>query len=540
MKVHQAIAKALADHGVDTIFGLIGDGNLYMADSFVRDCGGSFVAAAHEAGAVLMALGYASVSGKVGVATVTHGPALTNTVTALAEGAKARMPMVLLCGDTRVEDRDGFQVIAQREVVAATGAGFEQLRAPDTVAQDVATAFRRAVLERRPIALNMPIEFQWLETDYKPLILQRADTSAIVPESDDLDNAIGIIAAAKRPVIVAGKGANRPEARAALLRLAARIEAPVATTLKAKGFFGGEAFNLGVCGTLSTSVAAEILLESDCLIAFGAGLNKFTLSSGALAKGRRIVQIDLDPAAIGRQFPVDAGVFGDVARTADLFVHWLDEAEIPGSGYRDAAMQARLNDYSAADDFDPAWEAGDVDLREVMLRINRALPADRIFVGDGGRYIGQAWRQIDIPGPSSFVHTVNFGAIGCGMAYAIGAGRAAPGRPIALFTGDGGFMLGGLGEFNTAVRDGTDLIVILCNDGAYGAEHIQFRNKGMDPSISTFDWPDLAAVATSLGGRGYSVRSLADLDTALAALPDRDRPVLIDIKLDPDTVPQLH
>jgi len=102
MKVHAAIAKALIDQNVKTMFGLMGDGNLYVVDSFVRDFGGTFVGAANEAGATLMALGYSSVSGQVGVATVTHGPALVNTLTGMTEGAKSALPMVLLCGDTAV------------------------------------------------------------------------------------------------------------------------------------------------------------------------------------------------------------------------------------------------------------------------------------------------------------------------------------------------------------------------------------------------------------------------------------------------------
>jgi len=540
MKVHQAIAKALRDNGVDTMFGLIGDANLYMVDSFVRDCGGSFVAAANEAGAVLMALGYATVSDKIGIATVTHGPALTNTVTALTEGVRARIPMVLLCGDTRVVDRDSFQKIAQREVVLSTGAGFEQLRTPETLSQDLATALRRAVIERRPIALNMPIDFQWEEVEYQPWIAEHRDQRSIVPESEDLDNAIGIIAAARRPVIVAGRGVRGPEARDALLRLAERLDAPVATTLKAKGLFDGVPFDLGVCGTLSTSAAIDTLIESDCFITFGAGLNKYTLSDGTFLKGKRIVQVDLNPAQIGHYCRVDAGVVGDAARTADLFVHWLDAAEIEGSKYRDAELQARLDGWSVRDDLDFTPRSDALDIREMLMRVNEAVPADRIVVTDGGQFVGQAWRLIDATGPQSFISTVNFGSIGLGMGYAVGAARGSGGRPVLLVTGDGGFMLGGLTEFNTAVRDKSDLIVVVCNDGAYGAEHVQFRRKEMAPGLSTFNWPDLAAVATALGGRGYSVRTLADLEEALAAIPGRDGPMLIDVKLDPDLVPPIH
>ena len=137
VKVYGAIARALKDLGIDTLFGLIGDANLYMVDSYIRDCGGKFVAVANEAAAVLAALGYTQVSGKVGVATVTHGPALTNTLTSLVEGVNSTIPMVLLAGDTPVEDRDHLQKTNQREFIMATGAGFEQFRAPGTLSEDL-------------------------------------------------------------------------------------------------------------------------------------------------------------------------------------------------------------------------------------------------------------------------------------------------------------------------------------------------------------------------------------------------------------------
>jgi acetolactate synthase I/II/III large subunit len=97
-------------------------------------------------------------------------------------------------------------------------------------------------------------------------------------------------------------------------------------------------------------------------------------------------------------------------------------------------------------------------------------------------------------------------------------------------------MLGGLADFNTAVRHHADVVVVVMNDGAYGAEHIHFRQLDLDPAISTFQWPDFATVAEALGGRGYTVRSRADLEHVLRAVTERDRPVLIDVKLDPDAV----
>jgi thiamine pyrophosphate-dependent acetolactate synthase large subunit-like protein len=537
MKVYQAIAKVLAENGIDTLFGLIGDGNLYMVDSFIRDQGGLFIAAAHEVGATLMALGHATATGQVGVATVTHGAAVSNTVTALIEGVKSATPLVLLCGDTPVDNRDHLQNIPQRELIVATGAGFEQLRSAATLSRDIATAFRRALAERRPIALNMPIEMQWSDVEYVACPFQLWDDRVPAPAGDDLDNAIGIIAAAKRPVVLAGRGAIRAEARAALVRLADRLEAPLATTLRAKDLFRDEPFNLGVSGTVSNDIAVEALLESDCIIAFGASLNFHTTSHGAYLRGKRVVQVNTALADLGRYARPDIGLVGDAATVADTIVHWLDEAEIPPSGYRSDALADKLA--APLPPPTPDEGRGVVNVATALRHLNDVVPRDRILVTDTGRFIRQAWTYIDVEDASRFIHTSHFASIGLGLSEAIGAAAAGKG-PVLLVTGDGGFMLGGLAEFNTAVRHGSDLIVAICNDGGYGAEHIQFRNKDMDPSLSLLGWPDFAPVAIALGGEGVTVRSDADLALATEAIRNRRGPLLIDIKLDPDQVPGIY
>jgi acetolactate synthase I/II/III large subunit len=536
---HSAVARALRDNGIDTVFGLIGDANLYMVDAFIREQQGRYISAANEAGAVMMALGYASVTGKVGVATVTHGPAVTNTLTGLVEGVKGQLPMLLVCGDTSVEARGHLQDCAQRELIVATGAGFEQLRAPTTLSQDLAIALRRAVLERRPIALNVPVNFQWEEVTYQKVLRPTPTPEGRVPAGEAFDNAVGIIASARRPVVLAGRGAIAPDARAALLKLAERIGAPLATTLRAKGLFRGQDFDLGVFGTLSTPPAADAIQNADCIVAFGAGLNIFTAALGAFVRGKRVVQCNTEPGDISQVYPVDAALVGDPGAVASAIVSALDEAEVPSSGYRTPELCAALKAYSPLDGLPDMGTARSVDARRAIYRLGKAAPEDRTVVIDGGRFLGSAWQYVDVPEPLAYVHTINFGSIGLSLAYANGAAVGRNGRPALVVCGDGGFMLGGLAEFNTAVRHSIDLIVLLCNDSSYGAEHIQFRSKNMDPSLSTFVWPEFAEVARALGGEGVTVRNDADLDVAEKAIRARTRPLLIDLKCDPDHMPPI-
>ncbi|TQC50790.1 thiamine pyrophosphate-binding protein [Rhodococcus sp. WS4] len=540
MLFHEATARALSDHGITTVFGVLGDANLYIMEAFQRLDGGTFVSMSNEAGAVLAANGYARTSGQLGVATVTHGPALTNTVTALVESVKDRTPMLLVAGDTAVTDRENFQNISQRDIVVPTGAGFEQVRAPHTMADDLATAIRRAVLERRPVVLNVPVEFQWDEVPYSTASRKWLAPQAVMPDPAMMDGAVGVVASAKRPIVLAGQGAATPEARAALLRLASRIGAPVATTLRARDLFRGEPYNLGVFGTLSDETALDIITQSDVVIAFGASLNKWTTAEGSTLQNKKVVHVDTDRAALAQHSNVHVGVVGDVVAVAEGLVSWLDEAAVKPTGFASPKIADRLAT-RADDNFNDRSTEDTVDIRVALTRLESAFPQDRTLVLDGGRFIHHAFRRLHVRDPRAYVHTVNFGSIGLGMGNAVGAALGAPGRPVLLVTGDGGFMLGGLVEFSSAVRHGLDLVVVVLNDGAYGAEHVQLRNKNMDPTISTFTWPDLGPVATALGGHGFTVRNTNQLAEALTALEHRDRPVLIDVKIDPDAVPsQAH
>lgn len=533
--VYQSIARATHEHGVDTMFGLMGDANLFMVDSFVRDFDGRFVPAAHEGSSILMALAYAHVSGKVGVATVTHGPALTNCMTALTEAARGHVPMVVLAGDTPMDNPRHLQSIDQRELVKTTGAGFEQLRSSDTVGKDVARAFYRAQVERRPIVLNMPADFMWQEVTHDVQVLDVFTAPGGVAQGEILDNAIGMIASARRPLILAGGGAVA--ARDQLIRLADRLEAPLAITLKAKGLFNNHPYNIDIFGTLSTPAAYDLIAQSDCIVCFGAALHDFTTDRGKLMKDKRIVQIDVEPTAIGGGLHPDAALIADAGLTAETILYWLDEAEIPPSGFTRELDIATLTTHPVDT---KKTSDGFVNYVDALKRLEDALPKDRVLVTDGGRFMTEVWCRLSVPNPQSFVGTVNFGAIGLGLQEAVGAGLAAPDRPVVLFTGDGGFMMGGINEFNTAVRLGLDLIVIVANDSAYGAEHIQFIDRKMDPSLTEFHWPSFAEIAKSLGGEGAEVHSAEELETALVALESRKGPFLIELRLDPHDVPRMR
>ena len=532
---HQAISRSIKAHDIDVIFGLMGDANLFMINDFVANCGGVFVPVGFEGSAVLMAIGHSHVRSGVSVASVTHGPGLTNCVTALTEGVRARRPIVLFAGDTAIENQQNLQNIDQREIVKATGAGFEQVRSPEKISEDVAAAFFRAKEEKRPVVLNMPADYMWREVNYSQIVHQTFSAPTTITSGQIFEQAIGLIASAKRPLILAGIGAV--EARDELVKLAKRMDAVLTTTLKANGLFNNVNCNVGICGTLSTQVGYAAVNAADVIVSFGASLSNFTTDHGSLFKGKRVVQISDDPRDVNYHFRPDLALIADPTQTAQNIQYWLDEAEVEPSGFatemKNQATETKRPKLATKNQNDH------IDFTAALDQLEQLLPENRLLVTDGGRFMTEVWSRISVPHPKNFIHSANFAAIGQGLQQAIGAAIAKPDEFVCLFVGDGGFMLGAINEFNTAVRLNINLLVVVCNDSAYGAEYIQFKDRQMSPALSQFDWPSFAEIATSLGGTGFKITSNKDLDFAVKQLNVLTGPVLFELCLDPEEIPRM-
>ncbi len=532
---HQSIAQSVIDHEVKIVFGLMGDANIFLVDYYVRSCGGKFVPAAHEGSAVMMALAYSYFSKKVGIASITHGPGLTNCVTALTEGTKGRIPMILLAGDTPVIASKHLQNINQHAVTKVTGAGFEQLRSPETATSDFARAFYRAFDERRPIVLNIPADFMWKETVHKKFVLPEFTAQKSVLEGEQHAEAIGMLASARRPLILAGRGARF--AKDEIINLAEALEAPLSTTLRAKGLFDAHPYDIGIFGTLSSPAAYEVISNSDLIISFGASLNQFTTDQGKLLNQKRVIQVNIDQSDIAGNYQPSAGLNADAALTANNMIYWLDEVEVKPSGFSKEINAKAIKVHPIAKT--KKMPKGYIDYYYALSRFEEVLPKNRILATDAGRFMTEVWCHISVPDSNSFFAPTNFGSIGLGLQAAVGICSFTE-RPVILFTGDGGFMMGGINEFNTAVRQKQNLIVVVANDSAYGAEYIQFRDRQMDPGLSEFEWPSFSDMATAMGGKGFYVSSKDELELALSAIETMTSPLLIELKLDPENMPRMR
>jgi thiamine pyrophosphate-dependent acetolactate synthase large subunit-like protein len=530
MRVFEAISASLLAHQVEPLVGLMGDGNmLYISDYVER--GGRFISVAHEQNGVSVARGLAFATGGVGVVSVTHGPGLTHGLTALIEGVRSGSPLVVLTGDTPPVRRH-LQAIDVEGFAALAGAGYERVGDPHDTSSVVSFAFRRALAEKRPIVLDVPDDLLRLDAGDRIAPPNQVTARPGAADADALDDALGVILGADHPVILAGRGAVAAGARESLLELAELVGAPVCTTLLAKDYFHGDDFNLGVCGTVATPRAAEYLGQTDCVIAFGASINRYTTFRGEFTRGRRIVHIDSNPAALGKWTPIDVGIVGDAESVARQMTARLTEIEENRTAKRGAAMAARVAGASDGEPFKDNSTDTSIDPRTAVRFLDGILPQNRNIVTDLGRMMRVPWRYLRVPDAATFTHTVNYGSISLGLGAGIGMALGRPDNVTVVFVGDGGFMQSAP-DIATAARCNLPIIVVVTNDSAYGSEWEKLRLDDADPRHSRLEWPELRAVAQAYGARAVTVRNRADLDVLPPEIDRLDGPLVIELIVDP-------
>jgi acetolactate synthase I/II/III large subunit len=543
MLVSEAVGGALAELGVDTVFGVVGSGNFHVTNALVAR-GARYVAARHEGGAACMADGWARQAGRPGVVTVHQGPGLTNAITGITEAAKSRTPMLVLAADVAAAAvRSNFRIDVAA-IATAIGATPARLHSAGFAVDDTVRAYRTAVAERRTVVLALPLDIQAGECK-SPVIGPAAAPSPAEPAADAVAALADALARARRPVFVAGRGARVAGARPELERLAGACGALLATSAAAKGLFRGSPWDLDVSGGFASPLAAELIRGADLVVGWGCALNMWTMRHGNLiSPGTTVAQVDDDPAAIGAHRQVDLGVVGDVGVTARLAAGALDgqrpaaaggTAGRPGdgAGYRSAGLRDRIareirwRDVPYSDDSDDHR----IDPRTLTIALDDMLPAERTVAIDSGNFMGYPSMYLSVPDADGFCFTQAYQSVGLGLASAIGSAIARPDRLTVAALGDGGALMG-VSEFETVVRLGLPMIILVYDDEAYGAEVHHFGPDGHPLDTVRFPPARIAEIGRGFGCQGVTVRSPGDLQPVRDWLDGpRDRPLVIDAKI---------
>ena len=520
--VAAAVADVVADRA-GHLFGLMGNGNVHLISRLTRR-GFPFTSARHESATVAMADAYYRATGNIAAATTTYGAGFTNAYTTLAEARIARIPLVLVVGDAPSTGRRPFDI---DQAKAADAAGVVTLVASPGNAEAIShRAFDLALQTVQPVVLAIPYDLATAPPSEPQPLEALPNKPAWPADPAGLDRAASILAGAKRPLILGGRGMLLADAVAPLREAGDRIGALFMTSLMAANAFASP-WDLGIAGGFTRLHRLDIARQADVVLVVGASQNLFQTRYGTLfPPDTRVIRIDNEPDP--GNMPAAEYIRADIRPFVDGLLERLPAPKAPT--WRDAVPEVSTPDFrSPHPSEDPAefGPDGRLNPRAVVAALDGILPAERSVVMDGGHFIGWAPMYLSVPDPHALVFVgTAFQSIGMGFGSAAGVSVARPERTTVLVSGDGGGLMG-LADFETFIRATRKGVVVVLNDSAYGAELHQYAVRGLHDQAMLIDEVDFAAVGRALGADGTKARTLADLQQLQDWLDANDEGVFV-------------
>jgi acetolactate synthase-1/2/3 large subunit len=535
----QILWECLVREGVTDIFGYPGGAILPAYDAMlaypVRH-----ILTRHEQGATHMADGYARATGKVGVAIATSGPGATNMVTGLATAMMDSSPIVCITGQvgSRLIGSDAFQ---ETDITGVT-LPVTKHNYLVTKASDVAPAVREAFYLARtgrpgPVLIDITKDAQQAqaEFDYEAAAPRPHGRPGVPPQEHHFREALALINAAERPVILAGHGILLGNAMAEFKAFAERTQIPVAMTLLGIGAFpASHALNLGMMGMHGEAWVNTAIQEADLLIALGMRFDdRVTGTIASYAPNAKKIHVEIDPAEINKNVAVDVGIIGDVR---DVLAR-LTPAIAPGDRRAWLTKIDDLKGGAAVRDIKNLPDDGHLYAAHVIHDLWRATNGKALVVTDVGQH--QMWEaqyyHHDVP--RSLITSGGLGTMGFALPAAIGAKIARPNAEVWVVVGDGGFQMT-MAELATIVQEGIDVNIAIINNGYLGMvrqwqEFFYERRYAATPLLS----PDFVKVAEAYGIKGINVRRRDEVNAAVQTARKAKETVLIDFAVEQeDTV----
>lgn len=540
MPMYEVLANDIKRLGIDCVFGLMSDDTVELAVT-LDAIGVRFIGARHENNAIAMTEGYAAATGRLAVAMIGRGPATANGLHAAVYASRTGSKVLIIFGEAAVGARAANGVGPDYKAFNAIGvlmsAGLRVFHGSSADAvrpalNDAANAAQRGATA----ALLLPVDVQLTEVEiddeaWAPA-LKFAEVAALPASAQSIEVAASLLRHSRRPLIIAGRGAHRAGARAELERLAERTGALFVTTARGKEMFSGHAYNLGIIGSFSTSVARRHIEQADCVVAFGAGLNCFTSSFGHSIPKVPLIQVDAKRDSVGQWLNADVAVIGDARVVAAQLCDALQERDSNAKPFHAPEVLHAIATFDIRGDFQEVHSARTVDPRALGVALDALLPEKRNLVYDAGNFLGVV-PYLSVPGPDHFKFTSDFASIGMGFGAALGFAKARPEHTTVLVIGDGAFMMT-ISELETAAREDLPLVVVLMNDCAYGAELHVLKMHQLPVERSIFPDVDFAPIAAGFGFEAATIRSLDDLAALAPMLANPQGPILLDCKINAD------
>lgn len=527
----EVLVDLLIEWGVDHVYGMPGDSintiieALRKAQDKIK-----FIQVRHEEVGALAAASYAKLTGKLGVCLAIAGPGAIHLLNGLYDAKLDHAPVLAITGQVESDllGTDFFQEVNLERMFDDVAVYNQRVMSAEQIPAVVNQAIRAAYTKKGVAVLTIPDDIPKFEVKAEA----RKTTSFIVksetiPESEDMAQAREILISAKKPVILAGKGAKG--ARDALIQFADKIGAPIVLTLPAKGVVPDEhPLCIGGLGLIGTRPAYDAMQEADTLIMVGTSF-PFT---GFLPDDAKTIHIDLDPAQIGKRMIVDVGLAGEADKTLTWLTNQVNHQEDRSFLSR---CQENMKDWWEQLAEDEADESEPIKPQRVIRELQKIVDDQAILSVDVGNvtvWMARYFRMTN----QQFIISSWLATLGCGLPGAIAGKIAYPDRKVFAICGDGGFGMT-MNDFVTAVKYRLPMVVVVLNNHKIAMIKFEQEVMGNLEYATDLHNPNFALFAEACGGIGYRVERVEDLSLAFQNAIHQEKPVIIDVVVDVDEAP---
>ena len=531
----EALMRSLEHEGVKTLFGYPGGAIMPVFDALYdhRDRL-NHILVRHEQGAALAAQGFARVSGEVGVCLVTSGPGATNTITGIADAMIDSTPIVVIAGQVGAGllGTDAFQEVDLVGGTQPISKWSYQIRRAEDVAWAVARAFYIARSGRPgPVVLDFAKNAQVDMTDYEPVNVDFIRSYDPDPETDStaVAEAVALINAAKRPLVLVGQGVELGNAQKELLNFVEKADIPCGCTLLGLSALpSNHRLNkgmLGMHGNLGPNVKTN---ECDVLIAVGMRFDdRVTGKLETYAKQAKIIHLDVDPSEIGKNVAVDVPVLGNCKRTLSLLTELIQPQK--HEEWIASFKPYEEKEFNQVIEKEVFPKEGPINMGEVVNAVSEATHNEAILVTDVGQNQMMACRYFKFTKPRSIVTSGGMGTMGFCLPAAIGATFGRPDRTVCAFMGDGGLQMT-MQELGTVMEQKSPVKIILMNNNYLGNVRqwqAMFFNRRY--SFTPMMNPDYMQIASAYGIASLRVMSREELNDGIQEMLSTDGPFLLEV-----------
>ncbi|MFE8010500.1 thiamine pyrophosphate-dependent enzyme [Streptomyces sp. NPDC057418] len=530
--VAHTVVASLLGHGVDRVFCVAGESYLPALDALYDTPAIDVVTCRHEGSAAFMALADAKLTGRAGVCLVSRGPGAANAAVGVHAAAEDGSPLVLVVGQVPVDeaDREAFQAMDLGRQFGGTAKAVWTLQDPASAAEFTARAIRVAESGTPgPVVLGVP-EDVWAAADPVGVPSRARATGPAVPDAEGLRRIRELLAAARRPLLLAGAGLEGAEGRAVLRAVAERHRLPVVTSNKHQHLLANR--HPSYAGHLHNATQADQLAaldRADLVLAVGTRLDTSTTKRRRFpapdpAHPQPLVHIHPDPGRIGLFHRPEAGFAADPVAFLRELATW------PASGADRLDWREELHSLEVRKAVWQPVEAGDgVVFGAVPAALDELTDGEVTVVVDSGTFTSWVYRYLRF-GERGRLLGISSSSMGFAVGGAVSAALRTEGTPVVAVVGDGGFLMNG-GELMTACSLDLPVVYIVSNNGSYGTirahQDRTFPNRTIATDLAN---PDFARLAESFGALGLTARTPADVRPVLAKALAHGGPAVVEVR----------